>query len=565
MKRIWALMLALLLSAVLFGCVSQAEPAQTTSAPRLEASTAATAAPTQATTVPATTVTPTEPPTEPPPPPEPLGSLLTLTVPAAQNPALAQDLEFAIDEGNGRAVLTLTYQYYADLATLCDARLQAQCEAGFARFTCRTAQGVNLMEGAKCIVTDENGTEKVYELVVDRTIYRLPIVNITLANGKDVKKIDREKTTNMTFSLDCSGATDYAGVGNISGTIRGRGNSTWKWAKKPYKIELSQSLSLLGLDDNKDWILLANYADKSLIRNTLAYEMGRVLDNIAWSPHQYPVDLFINGVYQGVYSLGEHMEVAGGRVELTEDADADTGFLIEIGGVETAEGKNVYYFHTSNRLVRYAAFKAPDGDTITEAQRQFIRDYFQKAEDAILAGKGYEKYIDVDSFIDWILLQELSYNMDGCFRRSCFLTKEKSGKLKMGPIWDYDLAFGNFSVDNKKYNNLITVGSDEEGSYIWENWCTYLLQDPEFCERLYARWQQIRDPLLNRAYEVIDTYSALLDGSQQENFQVWKIWNKTVGYQSSWCKKADTYEKQIQYLKDFLEKRAAWMDKNLPR
>lgn len=562
MKRIWAFCLLCFLVGLLFGCTYIAQNDGTvfsSTTPLLD---------TKPPTTQKATQLPTHIPTSPEPTmtqPAPMGILLSLTLSKADNPTLAQDLEFIIDEQAATATLTLTYQYYADLATLSDAQLTALCENGIANFTCQTNHGVNLMNGAKCIITDENGTERVYELVVDRTVYQLPIVNITLSDGKQAGQIHREKTTEMTFSLDCSGTEDFASLDPIAGTIRGRGNSTWKWAKKPYRIKLSDNVSLLGLDSNKDWILLANYVDKSLIRNTLAYEMGRVLDNISWSPHQYPVDLFINGVYQGVYSLGEHMEVASGRVELTEDMEADTGFLIEIGGVETAEGLNRYYFHTDHYLVRYAAFKAPDTDTITKAQREFIMDYFQKAEDAIMAGKGYEKYIDVDSFIDWILLYELSYNMDCCFRRSCFLTKEKGEKLKMGPIWDFDLAFGNFSVDNKYYNDLITVGSNKSGAYIWENWCTYLMEDPEFCERLYQRWKEIRDPLLDHAFAVINTYSALLDGSQQENFQVWQIWDKRVGYQSSWCKNANTYEKQIAYLKDFLEKRAAWMDKNLPR
>ena len=145
------------------------------------------------------------------------------------------------------------------------------------------------------------------------------------------------------------------------------------------------------------------------------------------------------------------------------------------------------------------------------------------------------------------------------------MVKEKGGKIKMGPVWDFDLAFGNFSRDNKNYDNLITPGSSEEDAYIEENWCTYLLKDPEFCRRLYQRWLEVRDALMETADLTITHYSALLDGSQQENFNVWKIWDGRAGYQSSWCSAANTYEKQIQYLRDFLNKRAKWMDQNLPR
>ena len=492
------------------------------------------------------------------------GVLSSLILTSNDNPTLSKDLAFVVNEEERTATLTLNYQSYADLATLSKAKLTVTTKDGVADFTKTDQDGnVNLMDDALCIVTDENGREKSYQLIVNRRVYQLPIVNITLNDGKAVDAIERDVTTKMTFSLDCSGADGFESVDSVSGTIRGRGNSTWLWDKKPYKIKLDEKESLLGMDDNKDWILLANYADKSLIRNTLAYEMGRVLENIVWSPHAYPVDLFVNGEYRGVYALGEHMEVANGRVDIEEDSsDPDTDYLLEIGGMApTGDINGVHYFHTDGRLVRFATFKSPDWETITEEQKAFITDYFQEAEDAIKKGAGYEEYIDVDSFVDWIILHELSYNIDSCFRRSCYLVKEKGGKIKMGPIWDFDLAFGNFSRDNQNYDDWVTVGSSEKDAYIQYNWCTYLLRDAEFCQRLSERWNEVRDELMKVANDTIDDYGGLLDGSQQENFKVWKIWNVRAGYQSEWCYEANTYEKQLQYLKDFLNKRAKWMDK----
>lgn len=500
------------------------------------------------------------------PPEDCTGKLVGLKLTAADNPSIAKDLAFAVDEATLTATLTLNYQQYADLATLSSAVLTAELENATAVFTALNADGgVNLMENAVCIITDSNGMGKAYTLTVDRTVYQIPIVNITLADGVKVDEIDRDVNTDMIFSLDASDTSEYDSLDPVTGRIRGRGNSTWEWDKKPYKIKLDQKASLLGLSENRDWVLLANYADKSLIRNTLAFELGRVLDNIFWSPHQIPVDLFVNGEYRGVYSLGEQIEVAEGRVDLFEGSDPDVDYLIEIGGSESGDVNGKDYFHTEGRLVRYAAFVCPEGDHITNAQVEFITDYFQKAENAILSKTNYEDYIDVDSFVDWIILQELSYNMDSCFRRSCYMVKEKGGKIKMGPIWDFDLAFGNFSRDNENYDDLVTFGNSDDDAYVKYNWCTYLLRDPAFCQRLYARWEEIRDELLGEAERVISTYSALLDGSQQENFDVWEIWGIRAGYQSKWCMKASSYEKQIQYLRDFLQNRAAWMNENLPR
>lgn len=518
---------------------------------------------TQATVVPPVTAVP-----PPDNPPEDCKAQLTsLILSKEDNPTLAKDLIFTIDEDALAVSLSVDYQNYADLATLSAAVLKGSTDGVSIGFDRVTIDGkVDLLDTLHVQVTDADGNGKRYQVNVSRAVYQLPVINITLAEGKTIDQIDRNLTSSMTISVDCTGADRFESLDTVSGKIRGRGNSTWKWDKKPYKIKLNEAATLLGLDENRDWILLANYADKSLLRNTVAYEMGRVLDNLFWTPTQYPVDLFINGIYQGVYGFGEHMEVSEGRVDIEESTDVNTDYFLEIGGMAlTGEYEDKDYFHTDSRLIRFATYKSPDVTKITEAQKAYISDYFEKAEAAIKAGNGYDQYIDVDSFIDWIIIHELSYNIDSCFRRSCFMVKEKDGKIKMGPIWDFDLAFGNFSRDKKEYDNLITPGEDKEDAYIELNWCTYLLKDPAFCQRLYQRWQNVKEDLLDTASTTLTHYSALMDGSQQENFAVWKIWGDRAGYQSSWCSNANTYEKQIQYLRNFLSKRAAWMDENLPR
>jgi len=130
----------------------------------------------------------------------------------------------------------------------------------------------------------------------------------------------------------------------------------------------------------------------------------------------------------------------------------------------------------------------------------------------------------------------------------------------MGPIWDFDIAFGNFYRDNPDYDDWATVGSDEEGSYIHVTWCNYLLQDKDFCARFAARWNEVRDRLLDTANNTIDQYSRALYISQQANFEVWQIMGKRVGCQAKWCNAADSYEEQIAYLKNFLQTRASWLD-----
>lgn len=494
-------------------------------------------------------------------------AVLTRFTISDDNPHLSAPIEYAIDNENGSVSVRIDYETYADLYTLQHCVLDISVDGGEYAVAekAKNADGTfDLTKLTTLLLTDSDGRKKTYTVVTERIVYDLPIVNLYLDNGKDVDRIDRDVYTSMTFSIDVTGAEEYSGTEPVSGSIRGRGHSTWLWEKKPYKIKLDKAVSVLGLAKDKEWILLANYADKSLIRNTVAYQMARSLDGIDWNPTQYPVDLFVNGVYRGVYSIGEHMKASEGRVNVEKDSpEADTGFLLEIGGSDSGDVLGEDYFHTDAGLAKYIVIKSPKDDEITDEQKRFITEYMNDAEKAIVSGQNFEEYIDVDSFCDWIIIHELAYNIDSCFRRSCYLTKDTGGKLQMGPVWDFDLAFGNCNKDNQKYNDWATVGKTADSAYVKVNWCNYLMENERFRARLHDRWFEVRDSLLEEAMNCIDRYSGKIQRSQEENFKVWQIWGKKAGYQSSRNLKHESYELQIQYLKDFLQMRASWIDQNI--
>lgn len=484
-----------------------------------------------------------------------------------ENRFIDSPVEYTIDGEKGVLSLNISYDSYVDIYTLQNCVLDISVTEGeYSAEEALNPDGtVDLTKLTKLILTDSEGLHRKYDVVTERTVYRLPIVNIYLEDA-DVNGIGRYEYTPMTFFVDASGAEEFSSTDPVSGRIRGRGHSTWQWEKKPYRIKLDEGVSVLGLDKDKDWILLANYADKSLLRNTVAYSMGRLLDGLDWTPTQYPVDLFVNGEYRGVYAIGEHMEADDGRVDIDRDStDADTGYLLEAGGVSSAEMGTVYYFHTALDLAVYIVIQSPEEDVITDEQKAYIEDYLNKAEAAIVSGEGYEEYIDVDSFVDWIIIHEITYNLDSCFRRSCYMNKDKGGKLKMGPIWDFDLAFGNYDIDSPYYSDWVTVGYGEtyEEAYVTINWCNYLMNDPSFRSRLRERWNQVRDRLLEEAMSCIDHYSERIYPSQEENFKLWQIWGEKAGLQSDRNLEYETYELQIQYLKDFIEMRAEWIDRNV--
>lgn len=566
---------------------------------------------------------------------------------SADNELLSTSRRFKVDAENETVSINIGYDNYVDIKTLHNCFVDVDVPDGEYRFegAVNVDGSLDLTESNSLVVTDAEGVTKTYLIEVTRTVCDLPIVNIYLTNGMSADYIGRDVYSDMTMYIDDSGTDDFEGTGFLSGGIHGRGHSTWLWSKKPYRIKLSEKQSLMGLPSNKDWILLANYSDKSLIRNIVAYDMGRELNTFVWTPTQYSVDLFVNDEYMGVYAFGEQREIAKQKINLYESpTDPDRGYLIEVGGADDKTlVDEIDFFTTDSGCARRCTFVDPKPENMTDEQRKFIIDYVNAADSAIVNLENYEEYIDVDSFVDWIIMQELTCNLDSCFRRSCYFTKDRGGKLKMGPIWDFDLAFGNFSLDDPSYSTWNTIGTDAlstgvgvtsgestvsessvvermgaantdndssgvessevessgidssggeslggessgdessggestvtggtalpdiatEGPYIGVNWCNYLMSDPAFRARLKSRWLEVKDTLLSTAYESIDRNAALLQRSQAENYARWQTMGYRSGYQSWATANLYTFDMQIDYLKSFLERRAAWIDANI--
>lgn len=484
--------------------------------------------------------------------------LTSVTLHATENRNITESIIWKL-EGN---VLRATVDCIADPTTLKNAKLTTVVTGGgkleFDENVVTSSGGINLLAPGGCYatVTDPSGKTNRYLVETEYLPSSLPIVVIEVEGGVDVASNEEYQKATIYMTTD---GTEYKALGESSIQIRGRGHSTWKWEKKPYKIKFDKKTSLFGLEANKDWTLLANYTDKALIRNYVAMEGAKLL-SFAYTPSQFPVDVFVNGKYQGIYTMGEQLEAKNGRIELAEKgSEVDTGYLLEIGGTSSEDVWNETCFYTT--LCKYVKVKAPDEETLTKDQVAYIREYVKKADAAVMAGQGYEEYIDLDALIDWVIVHELYYNIDCAFRRSCYFTKDAGGKLTMGPIWDFDNAFGNFWKDDKTYSTWATA--DSTSGYIWDNWMSYLISYPEFREKYRARWDEIKYDLLDKLLEAVDTGSELCSRSAAYNFQVWDILDRRVGCQDSSIKKYNTYEKQIDYMRSFIKTRWKWMDENI--
>ena len=356
-----------------------------------------------------------------------------------------------------------------------------------------------------------------------------------------------------------------------------RGSSSQMFDKKSYGFETwdetgeDLKTTLGGFPEEEDWILYGPYSDKSLVRNVLIYELSNNMGQYASKTKFY--ELEINGVFQGVYVLMEKIKRDKNRVDISKNKAEDItgGYIIKIDK-PTGDGdwydENIAFGRGNiNFLYEY-----PKADDISEEQKEYIQDYIHLFETALVSEgfesieNGYRQFIDLDSFIDFFILNELSKNPDG-FRLSTYLHKEKGGKLKMGPIWDFNLAFGNVNYCDgdspfgwaHRFNDICS-GDTWQVPFWWNRF----LDDPEYVSLLKERWAILRsgilseDIVLGRLRELQEN----LKGSSaiDKNFGKWLILGKYI-----WPNKfiGDSYDSEINYLEEWIVERFEWLDQNI--
>ena len=398
--------------------------------------------------------------------------------------------------------------HYADLS----------CSKGFryVRYVSPNDVRCNLAELEFYGYASKGNDSKLYQLT------NLPTVAINTANAQEVTS--KEYEISSTVYIISENGTNLLAASSTG--IRGRGNASWNFPKKPYRLKFSEKQSPLGAPASaKKWTLISNYGDKTLLRNITAFEVSRRVGQ-SYTPFCHPVDVVMNGEYRGCYQLCDQVEAAPGRVE------ASKGYLIEIDAY--ANGEDVYFYSDKGTPV---TVKHPDEDHITDTQFNFIKNFFNQMETAAASNDftnkntGYRKYLDLDSFLRNFIVGEFGGNTDTFW--SVYMYKDASdGKLYTGPAWDYDLGFEN---DNRTHpiNNLndyiyCTRGS-LAGGYIGTLVTRIVKNDPEAKKRLIEIWEQaLNEGNLDDLNSFVDETAAMLQESQELNFKRWKILNEYV-------------------------------------
>ena len=422
---------------------------------------------------------------------------------------------------------------------------------------CSTPDTLDLSSPALVDVTDGNGDTRTYRLSVERARLDIPVLSLYTDDGADITSKAVYKTGRMILDGE-----------EYTLSMKGRGNASWRmFPKHSYRLKLDSKAKLCGMTADRDWVLIGNYVDPSILRNKIASDMARTLSGLPFTPEYKSVDLFINGEYYGVFMLAEKIEDDEDRVPLGErvtDAKGnivDMGFLIEFGW--NYESDNIYakdYFDT--RYCKRMYIKEPEIAKARNAEYTYVYNYVKAAEDAIVSGRGYEEYIDVDSWVDWFIINELTCNTECAFYRSLYMYKPVGGKLTAGPIWDYDMAFGNNLIDIKDYNGWVSV--DFNYQYMYDNWMKFLTKDEFFMSRVRERWAEVKEMLLEAGFTSIEESSAEIRASQEYNFRLWpKVLRYQVGMSRASTLGFKTWQQHVDYIGEFLRMRYDWMDKKL--
>lgn len=366
-------------------------------------------------------------------------------------------------------------------------------------------------------------------------------------------------------------------TGKAKEGIKGRGASSWGMPKKGYNIKFDSKKPILGMPEDKKWCIIANYSDKTLLRNKITSYLGNDILDTVWNPNFTFVDLIMNGEYLGNYIFCEKNTIAENRINIQDISDCtqkkidsgkyvdknndgivnlyDGGFILEVdqpGRVKDGD----YYFTTSK-----CGFCLKDPDEVDDEIKAHVSNVVQTAENVLYGENftnsetGWTKYMDIDSIVDWYIVNEFAKNNDAIFFSSVYMYYDPSdSKLHLGPNWDFDIAYGNVN-----YNGC----DNPEGFWIKNAvWISRMFEDPQFVTKLKARWNEKKSEL-QETFATNGTIQTLADSisvSAEYNFKKWPIlgtyvWPNPAGYENR-----TTYQSEVDYMKTWLSNRYNWLD-----
>lgn len=367
---------------------------------------------------------------------------------------------------------------------------------------------------------DDENTQEI--IAVDS--FHVAKISITTENGSSVSSRETYVNCSITVKSDTK-QWNFSGKGGI----RGRGNSSWLWyPKKPYRIKLDEKAGILGLKADKDWVLLANYRDPTQLMNTFVFTIGRGF-GLSYTNHVRYVEVTLNGSYIGLYLLTEQVEQGSNRVAINPEEgillslDLDDGLQLSPNAGDNFES-SVYQMPVS--------VKSPD--ITSTAQLSSFRSNFGQLETAIRNAdyEDVDKLMDIQSFIDYMLIQELVYNVEVDAPRSIFLYKDKGGRWTFGPLWDFDAGFDfDWSTMYTGHNYFfsykeLVLGTDPVNhtkGYRVPSFFTDLFRNKRFVNEYKARWLTVKGKIMSEYWETTQKYADKTADAMARDVTRWPI------------------------------------------
>lgn len=350
-----------------------------------------------------------------------------------------------------------------------------------------------------------------------------------------------------------------------SARIRGRGNSTWMYyEKKPYRLKFDEKVDLFGMGRAKDWILLANTVDMSMLRNYTVYKMAQEFSGLKYTTDCQFAHVYLNDDYLGLYLVVEQVEVGKNRVDIGDGADEngvalspeESGFLLECGNGGANNGQRVFYPQSYKGVsVGSVVVKSPDADVITNEQVSYIQNYMNDVVKAI--GKDdFDRLcelVDIQSFVDSFIVTE--YILAGDMGYVFFAYKEPNGKLFLGPLWDYDQSAGCSEHGGNNYKGWEAASP--------HTWYVKLIKNERFREMVVERWLEKYEyihSIPEMLYEVASYYSADVDANytRWDGFLGSRQWRSLPEVDA-----LKAYPEHVDYLVAWLNDRVGWIEKEL--
>lgn len=315
-------------------------------------------------------------------------------------------------------------------------------------------------------------------------------------------------------------------------TIRGRGNSTWEMPQKGYKIEFVDKQPMLGMPADRDWALIGNYADKTLMKNQLAFRLSAAL-GAYYSPRSEFAELYLNREYLGVYQITETIKIGKNRIKVPSPS---TTFLVEIDA-KPRKDEHVYFTNLGKALnIHYPKeLNTLSQDTLVsfvnnfESYVQFMQEY---------KSLSLDQWININEYILYYWIQEFAKNLDANFYTSVYFTWSTDSRIFMGPVWDFDQAFGG--------QNATKDTMPSEYGIRDRYWNKYLFEDPDFLQKAQEFWESHRRVFMS-ILDTIDHYRTMLEKPAQNNF---KRWDTPYA----------TYDEAVHELRNWVAMRFIWID-----